>query len=91
MARIARAHKRPDELDTCDAIRYMIIDKLLILRSACGALPDALAERCPMAYVHLVTVLVESLLILPPLAMYPKVGVFTIPLVGTLTLFYKGA
>lgn len=44
----------------------------------------------PLAYVHLVQVLLDTLVVLAPFALYSRLGVFTIPLVGILTTFYRG-
>eukprot|EP00961_Rhodomonas_salina_P119509 1608299-Rhodomonas_salina.1 len=44
----------------------------------------------PLAYVQFVQVLVDSLVLLTPLALYPELGSLSIPLTGLLTLFYKG-
>lgn len=41
-------------------------------------------------YVQLVQVLVDSLMLLSPFALYPECGILSLPLVGTLTLFFKG-
>lgn len=44
----------------------------------------------PLAYVHLVHLLVDSLMLLAPLALYPRVGILSVPLTGLLTVFYRG-
>ena len=44
----------------------------------------------PLAYVQLVQVLIDSLVALAPLALYPEAGSLSIPLAGLLTLFFKG-
>ena len=49
-----------------------------------------MVERMPLAYVHVVHVMIDLLLVLSPLALYPKVGALTVPLCGILTLFYRG-
>ena len=43
-----------------------------------------------MAYVQLVQVLVDSLVVLAPPALYAELGALSIPLCGLLTLFFKG-
>lgn len=60
------------------------------LRAACGTVPDQMVERMPLAYVHIVHVLIDLLLIMAPFALYPKCGAFIVPLLGFLTLFYRG-
>lgn len=44
----------------------------------------------PLAYVQLVQIIVDSLVWLAPFSLYPSLGGLSIPLVGLLTLFFKG-
>ncbi len=44
----------------------------------------------PLAYVQLVHIIVDSLVWLAPFSLYPSLGGLSIPLVGLLTLFFKG-
>ena len=44
----------------------------------------------PRRYVHLVQILVDSLLVLAPLALYPRLGLLAAPLAGMATVFYRG-
>ena len=44
----------------------------------------------PLAYVHIVHVMIHLLLVLAPIALYPKVGALTVLLIPLLTLFYHG-
>ena len=44
----------------------------------------------PLAYVQLVQVLVDSLVILSPFALYPELGILSVPLTGLLALFFRG-
>jgi len=44
----------------------------------------------PLAYTHLVQILVDSLLFCSPLALYAEVGAFSIISLGILMLFYSG-
>ena len=55
-----------------------------------ASLPDSRVDRMPLAYMHLVEILVDSLCILAPLALYSKVGEFCIPISIILALFYRG-
>eukprot|EP00970_Alexandrium_tamarense_P010291 scaffold2066_cov172-Alexandrium_tamarense.AAC.8 len=48
------------------------------------------AGRMPMAYVQVMEVLVDTLCVLAPLALYTKMGTFNIVSTGLLTLFFKG-
>ena len=38
-----------------------------------GTLPDERVDRMPLAYMHIVQVLVDMLCVLSPIALYPKV------------------
>jgi len=44
----------------------------------------------PLAYVQLVQVLVDSLVAFSPFALYPELGILSIPLVGLLAFFFRG-
>ena len=68
----------------------VFVSNILGLRSRCNSISDEMAARMPMAYVHLVHLLVDSLLLLTPFALYPKVGWVIVPLSGLLTLFFRG-
>ena len=48
------------------------------------------AGRMPLAYVHLVQLLVDSLMVFTAPALYPKVGILSIGLTMVLTCFYRG-
>ena len=68
----------------------VFVNNILQLRSKCNSISDEMAARMPLAYVHLVHVLVDSLLLLAPFALYPQVGAMCVPLCGILTLFFRG-
>jgi len=44
----------------------------------------------PLAYVHLVQLLVDCLVALAPFALYPRLGVLTVLLSPILVVFYRG-
>jgi predicted membrane chloride channel (bestrophin family) len=44
----------------------------------------------PLAYAHFVQFLVDSFLLIAPFALYSELGIWSIPAVGLLTLFYAG-
>ena len=67
-----------------------IFRQLATLRASMFDIDDFRAGRMPLAYVQLVQVLVDSLVLASPFALYPKVGILSIPLVGLLTLFFRG-
>ena len=67
-----------------------LMDQVNGLHGACGGIMDNKEDRMPVAYVHIVQVLVDSLVLLIPAALYPKVGIVSVPLAGLLTVFYRG-
>ena len=73
-----------------DSIRRTLIDKLLALRGVEAGMGDSLDGRIPLAYAHFVQLLVDGFLVLAPFALYAELGVWSIPAVGLLTLFYSG-
>ena len=60
------------------------------LRAVCASITDDASARMPLSYVHLVQLLVDTLVFFAPFALYPKLGVLTIPLSGILVIFYRG-
>ena len=60
------------------------------LRGTFAGISDQLSGRIPLAYAHFVQVLVDSFLLIAPVALYSELGVWCIPAVGLLTLFYAG-
>eukprot|EP00965_Chrysotila_dentata_P085354 2816039-Pleurochrysis_carterae.AAC.1 len=66
------------------------LEKVCELRGAMMGIPDELAARMPLAYVHFTHFLVDTLLVLAPLSLYPKLGVFSILITGIITLFFRG-
>lgn len=67
-----------------------IYRQLATLRACMFDIDDFRAGRMPLAYVQLVQVLVDSLIVIAPFALYPKAGILSIPLVGLLALFFRG-
>ena len=47
-------------------------------------------SRMPLSYVHFVNMLVSTLILLSPVALFPVLYYWSIPAVGILALFYKG-
>ena len=64
--------------------------QLVTLRACFFNVSDFRAGRMPLAYVQLVQVLVDSLVVVAPFALYPSVSVLSVPLVGLLVLFFRG-
>mmetsp|Transcript_9388 Transcript_9388/g.24290 ORF Transcript_9388/g.24290 Transcript_9388/m.24290 type:complete len:231 (-) Transcript_9388:53-745(-) len=67
-----------------------LLRQLTGLRAEYFNIGDFAAGRMPLAYVQLVQVLVDSLVVLAPFALYPELGSLTVPATGLLTLFFKG-
>jgi len=76
--------------DASRGFEEVLLTKLAGLRAEYFNIGDLQAGRMPLAYVQLVQVLVDSLVVLAPLALYPEAGSLSIPLAGLLTLFFKG-
>merc|ERR1712046_29936 len=60
------------------------------LRSASSAIGYKLSARMPLTYVHLVQVLVDTLTLLAPFALFAKFGVASVLLNGLIVSFYQG-
>ena len=60
------------------------------LRAGCASIDDDAVARMPLSYVHLVQLLVDTLVVLAPFALYPKLGVLTVLLSCILVIFYRG-
>lgn len=67
-----------------------LLRQLATLRGCMFDIDDFRAGRMPLAYVQLVQVLVDSLVVIAPFALYPSVGILSIPLAGLLALFFRG-
>eukprot|EP00566_Odontella_aurita_P001291 CAMPEP_0113573000 /NCGR_PEP_ID=MMETSP0015_2-20120614/26385_1 /TAXON_ID=2838 /ORGANISM="Odontella" /LENGTH=553 /DNA_ID=CAMNT_0000476051 /DNA_START=128 /DNA_END=1789 /DNA_ORIENTATION=- /assembly_acc=CAM_ASM_000160 len=67
-----------------------LLRQFCMLRAEYFNIGDYAAGRMPLAYVQLVQVLVDCLVVLAPLALYSDLGSLSIPLTGLLTLFFKG-
>jgi len=72
------------------AMEMRLLEEACKLRAVCASIADDASARMPLSYVHLVQLLVDTLVVLAPFALYPKLGVLTIPLSGILVLFYRG-
>jgi len=71
-------------------LETLLLGKVCDLRAACMSIPDALAARMPMAYVHFTHCLIDILLLLAPFGLYHNLGCFSIPMTGVISLFYRG-
>lgn len=68
----------------------MFLEKALLLRSQYGTFGDLLDARIPLAYVHFVQVMVDTMLLCAPFACYKDMGYFAIAAVGIITIFFVG-
>jgi len=89
MARTVDARAR-EALEFGAGTESVFVGNILALRAKCNSVPDETVARMPLAYVHLVQLLVDSLLVAAPIALYPQVGVLCVPLSGLLTIFFRG-
>jgi hypothetical protein len=71
-------------------LEQVLLEKACALRGASGSVSAKMVGRMPLAYAHLVQVLVDSFLVLAPIAQYAELGVFSVVSVGILTIFYSG-
>ena len=63
---------------------------LAACRASMFDIDDFRAGRMPLAYVQMVQVLVDSLVMIAPFALYPETGLLSVPLAGLLALFFRG-
>jgi hypothetical protein len=67
-----------------------LLRQITLLRAEYFSIGDFTAGRMPVAYVQLVQVLVDSLVLSASFGLNPELGNLAVPLTGILTLFYKG-
>lgn len=72
------------------AIKGMLLKQIVAIRGNERAITDKVDGRMPLAYVNLVQVLVDTFVITAPLALYSRLGDYSVIAVGTLTIFYTG-
>jgi len=91
---VIRAQKGCDEKhirDPYGVTSKSLQEQVMALRGSALAISGKLKGRMPLAYTHMVQMLVDSFLLLSPWALYPKLGLgCTIACVGMLTFFYGG-
>jgi len=80
-----KGHLRND-----DATKRQLIQYMASLRGSHGDIQDKLDCRTPLAYSHLVQLLVDTFVWMAPFALYSDLGDYSIFAVGILTLFYTG-
>jgi len=89
MARVVEA-RRTGELGGGPGLDARFLEEGCKLRAVCASISDDAVARMPLSYVHLVQLLVDTLVVLAPFALYPKLGVLTVLLSGVLVVFYRG-
>ena len=67
-----------------------VLERITSLRGQFFTIGDALDFRSSMAYVQFVQILVDTLVLVAPFALYPRVGAFSVPLAALITYFYCG-
>ena len=72
------------------AMESRFLEEACKLRAVCASIDDDAVARMPLSYVHLVQLLVDTLVVLAPFALYPKLGVLTVLLSCILVIFYRG-
>ena len=71
-----RAARREGTLVGGDGFENTALRTACEPRGACMGIPDELAARMPLAYVHFTHLLVDALLFLAPFALYARLGAF---------------
>ena len=64
--------------------------KMFELNGAMGGIAAWLDGKIPLAYGQFVQLLVDAFLVLAPFSLYPTLGLWSVPAVGLLNLFYGG-
>ena len=67
-----------------------LLRQITQLRAEYFTIGDQTSGRMPLAYMQLLQVLTDSLVILSPLAIYPELGTLSIPATMLLCYFFKG-
>lgn len=72
------------------AHRQMLLGQIATLRSTYAMVGDKLDGRMPLAYAHIVQVLVDVFVWTAPIGLYSELGAWSVFCVGILTFFYTG-
>jgi len=92
MMRLFQDARRAGHIEGSDGFEQQFLEKCHVIRAQYGAIGDELAGRMPLAYAHIVQVLVDVILWMYPFmafstGMTPVLGVLG---TGLLTMFYQG-
>ena len=69
---------------------FAFLLRMTDLRNSCATITDLVDARCPLAYVHLVQLLVDSFLLMTPFAALGELGWFSVAATFLLSLFFSG-
>lgn len=92
MARLFIDARKAGHIEGSDGFEQQVLDKIHVIRAQYGAIGDELQGRMPLAYAHIVQVLVDVILWMYPFmafstGMTPYLAVIGC---GLLTMFYQG-
>ena len=92
IARLFIDARKAGHIEGSDGFEQQVLDKIHVIRSQYGAIGDELQGRMPLAYAHIVQVLVDVILWMYPFmafstGMTPYLAVIGC---GLLTMFYQG-
>jgi len=73
-----------------DGFESIFLDRACLLRSQYATFGDILDARIPLAYAHIVQIMVDTLLICAPFSLYSQMGTLCIPATGIITVFFSG-
>lgn len=72
------------------SVRDRLLELLGELRGLYDSVGGKLVCRMPLPYTHFVQILVDTFVMIAPVALYPDLGFYSVFCVGVLTLFYTG-
>lgn len=81
---------RCGELVGGEGLEMNVFQNIAKLRGEYFNIGDYNEGRMPMAYIQLLQILIDTLVLLAPFALYPQLGIVSIFLTALLTWFYKG-
>lgn len=73
-----------------NSFSHLWMERIYTLRSAYGRIANLLRVRMPLVYLHLVQILVDTLLVIAPFALFAKLGFTSCFLSVFLSTFYRG-
>lgn len=87
-----RTNKAMDEgvLLADNATKGALLREFMFLRNAYTTIGNLIEGRMPLAYVQFVQILVDSFVVVSPLALYPSLGDYSVVGVGLIILFFTG-